>query len=150
MAKRFDLHIQTLPVADQRDTFKFMSFGYTATLGVVGFQLLINMWLKHMLTPRGTDATNITYGTDFTKAIGSNFSLEEARDITLLSIDQTNDYIRTVQRRQDTLTASERLSSAELVSFVEDPTAPGFTVTVEIINQAQERLALNLPSGADV
>lgn len=150
MAKRYDIHIQTLPEADQRSTFKFMSFGYVETLGVVGFQMLINQWLKCMLTPRGTDPTNLEYGSEFTSAVGSNLSLEEAQDLTVLSIEQTNEYIRDIQRLDSTLTQSERLGSATLTNFVSDPTAPGFTATVELVNQAQERLRLNLPVGADV
>lgn len=150
MAKRYDIHIQTLPEAEQRDTFKFMSFGYQETLGIVGFQMLINTWLKHLLTPRGTDATNIEYGSDFPGMMGSNLNVEDAQDVTLLSIEQTNDYVRRVQRIDNTLTSSERLASANLIDFLVDETAPGFTASIEIVNQAQERLILNLPTGANV
>lgn len=150
MAKRYDIHIQTLPEATQRSTFKFMSFGYQETLGVVGFQMLINQWLKCMLTPRGSDPTNLDYGSDFIKAVGSNLSVAEAQDLTLLSIGHTNEYIAGVQRLDNTLTATERLGSATLVDFLLDETAPGFTARVEIVNQARERLTLNLSNGADV
>ena len=150
MAKRYDIHLQTLPEVDQRDTFKFMSFGFQETLGVVGFQMLINQWLKHMLTPRGSDPTNLSYGTDFAKAMGSNLDVAEAQDLTLLSISNTNEYLTAVHRLDNTLTSSERLGSATLVDFLVDNTAPGFTARVEIINQARERLTLNLSNGADV
>ena len=127
-----------------------MSFGFVETVGVAGFLMLINNWLKCLLTPRGGDPTNLSYGTDFTKMIGSNLTVSEAQDVTILSIEQANDYIDSVQRLDTTLSATERLGSATLINFVPDETAPGFTATVEIVNQARERLKFNLPNGADV
>jgi hypothetical protein len=150
MAQNYDIHIQTLPEADQRKTFKFMSFGFESTLGVKGFQMLINMWLKCFLTPRGSAPINLKYGTDFTKLIGSNVSPLDARDVVQLAVDDCNRQLTAIQAIDTTLTATERLASCNLVQFVVDNSAPGFTATVEIKNQANERLVLNLPDLATV
>lgn len=150
MALTYDLHFQTLPQAEQRDTFKFMSFGFEATLGVKGFQMLINIWLKCYLTPRGSDPSNLKYGTDFTKLIGSNVRPLDARDVVVVAIEDCNRQILAIQAIDTTLTATERLANCKLVQFVVDESAPGFTATVEIKNQANERLILNLPDLATV
>lgn len=145
---KFDLHVQALPVQEQRDTFKFMSFGFSPSIGIKGFQMLLNQWVKCLLTPRNSDPTDLNYGTDFTKLIGSNLPLADARDVSAIAIEECNEQISKLQRSDSTLTASERLASAEIIDFQTDPTAPGFSVYVEIKNQAQERLVLNLPATA--
>lgn len=148
MAFRFDIHFQALPTADQVATYKFVSFGFSPTIAVKGFQMLLNQWAKCLLTPRGSDPTDLEYGTDFTKLIGSNLDLQDARDVAAISIITCNTQIFRAQANDDSLTGSERLASAEIVKFVEDPSAPGFDVYVEIKNQADERLVLNLPGTA--
>lgn len=150
MAEIFDLHIQTLPSAEQRETFKFMSFGFESTIGVKGFQTLINLWLKCLLTPKGSDATDLDYGTNFPYLIGSNVPIKDAQDVVNLAIEQCNGQIVAIQRSDMDYTNSERLSNAKVTNFVEVPTDPGFQVTVEIQNQAGERLALNVPSFSTV
>lgn len=145
---KFDIHFQALLEQEQRDTFKFVGFGFNPTIGVKGFQMLINQWAKCMLTPRGSDPTNLLYGTDFIKLTGSNLSLADARDVTVISVEQCNDQITTAQKDDSTLTETERLASAEIINFIENPSAPGFQVYVEIKNQANERLVLNLPVAA--
>jgi len=146
MANRFDIHIQTLPQAEQKNTFKFMSFGFNSTVGVKGFQMLINCWLKCFLTTRGSDPADLAYGTDFPNLMGSSIPLNDARDVVFLSIEQCNAKILEFQRNDVTLTESERLATAKLIDFIPDPSAPGFQAYVEIQNQAKERLTLNLPS----
>ncbi len=145
MSQRYDVHFQTLPQAEQRDTFKFMSFGFVGSLGVKGLQQLINIWLKCFLTPRGSDPTDLAYGTVWTGLVASTMRPQDARDVTLLAIEQCNSQLVAFQKGDTTLTPSERLASATLISFIIDNSAPGFSASVELRNQAGERLALNLP-----
>jgi hypothetical protein len=145
MANRFDIHIQTLPEAEQRDTFKFMSFGFDASIGVKGFQQLINIWLKCFLTPKGSDPTDTTYGTPFANLIASNLPIQDARDVVVLSVDDCNEQVFAFQKTDATLTATERLAEAKLINYVEDRSAPGLTATIEIKNQAGQLLRFNLP-----
>lgn len=150
MAYRFDLHIQTLPEAEQQETFKFVSLGFPGGVGVKGFQNLINTWLRVFLTPRGSDPADLGFGTDFPGLIGSNVGLADARDVVLLAIDQCNEQVTAFQQDDVSLTPSERLASATIIEFTEQPSAPGFDVRVEIKNRANERLVLNLPDFSNV
>ena len=145
VAQRFDIHIQTLPIPEQINTFRFMSFGFKNTLGVKGFQQLINQWLKCLLTRRGSDPADLSYGTPFAALVGSTVPLEDARDVTVLAVDQCNEQVTRANRADVTLAPAERLASAEITDFVAQPSDPGFQVTVEIKNQAGELLAFNLP-----
>jgi hypothetical protein len=144
----FDIHFQALLEQEQLATFKFVGFGYSPAIGVKGFQMLINHWVKCFLTPRGSDPTDLNNGTDFVKLIGSNLSTENARDVTAIAVEQCNDQINVAQRDDSTLTATELLASAQIVQFVEAPSAPGFHVYIELKNQANERLVLNVPTAA--
>ena len=145
MASRFDIHFQALSESEQVDSYKFISFGFSPAVAVKGFQMVINMWMKCFLTPKGTDPTDVEYGTEFARMIGSNLPLADARDVGAIAVDDCNEQITLFQRNDDTLTRSERLASAEITDFIEDPDAPGFSMYVEIKNQANERLVLSLP-----
>lgn len=145
MAQRFDLHYQIATTEEQTENTRFATWGFTGTLGVKGFQFLINMWLKCFLTPRGSDPTDLNYGTDFPKLIGKLLPLGDARDVTLLAVQQCNTIISTFQRNDSTLTATELLASAQLINFVQDPATSRFDAYVEIKNRANERLRLSIP-----
>lgn len=145
MPRKFDIHIQLLPESEQTEIFKFMTFGFDSTIGVKGFQMLINMWLKCFLTSKGGDPSDLSYGTAFTQLIGSNVALDDTRDVVDLAIDQCNTKIKEIQDNNFPLTPSELLESAQLIDFIEDPSAPGFSAYIEIKNKAQERLTINIP-----
>jgi hypothetical protein len=144
MANKFDVHFSALSAEEQKSTFKFVGFG-TASIGVKGLQYLVNAFAKCMLTPRGSDPSDLDYGTEFTGLIGSNVSPQDARDITVIAIDQCIEQLTRFQSMDNTLTASERIRSAELIRFVEDESAPGFSAYVQIRNQAGERRLLQVP-----
>jgi hypothetical protein len=147
---RFDLHVQTLPEADQRATFKFMSLGFQGGVGVKGFQMLINQWLKCFLTLQGSDPAAMDYGTPFTGLIGSNMPLSDARDVTVLAVTSCSEQVVAFNQRSTERSRTERLASAVVTDFVDKPSDPGFEVTIEIKNQAGEILLLNLPTFATV
>ena len=146
MANKFDLYFQVLSSVEQQTTMKFVTFGTNSTIGVKGFQQLINKWLKCFLTPKGSDATALNYGTVFPTLIGSNISLADARDVSDLAVQQCNTLLINMQSSDLSLASSERLNSAKIINFVEKPEVPGFDLYVEIKNQAQERLVFNLPT----
>jgi hypothetical protein len=127
-----------------------MSFGYNPPVGVRGLQMLVNIWLKCFLTPKGSDPVNLSYGTDFTRLIGSNVTPEDARDVVLLAIQDCNAQIKAFQAKDTSLTATERLATCVLIEYTIDNTAPGFTAKVDLKNVANERLVVNLPAGATI
>jgi len=150
MAQRFDIHIQTLPAAEQKATGKYMSFGFTSAIGVKGFQMLINQWIKTLLTPVGSDPADVDSGTTFSTLRNSNFGVSELQDMVAMAVEQCNDQVFAAQQQDFTLTASERLATADIIEFVVSPSGPGFDVSIEINNQAGENLEFNLPVLGDV
>lgn len=146
MSLRFDVHIQPLPEAEQISSLKLMGFGDGPSIGVKGFQMLINIWLKNFLTPRGSDPAAPDEGTAFGHLIGSNVSPSDASDVVRLAIEDCNEQVITFQSADTTLTASERLSDARLIDFRFAEGDAGFDAYVEIKNQANERLILRLPN----
>ncbi len=145
---RFDLHFQSLPLEEALTTSKVMTFGYAQTLGVRGFQMCINIWLKILFTRQGSDPTNLNRGTTFTNLIGSNTSLTQAEDIVRLCIDQATGQLITLQRKDQSLEPREILSTAKLIRYQAKPADPGFEAFVELRKQAGERLLLNIPDYA--
>lgn len=145
---RYDLHFQSLPVEQQRNTTRIFTLGYEQSLGVRGFQMLINMWLRIFFTRQGSDPTNLGRGTPFANLIGSTTSLVDAEDIARTSIAMCNEQIRSIQEKDQTLEERERFATAELVRYTNDPTAPGFEMWVEILNASGERLQVNIPDYA--
>ena len=145
MAKTFDIQFQLTSSSEQEASGQFVTWGSASTFGVRGFQFLINLWLKCLLTPRGSDPSDLNYGTDFTKLVGTLVPLEDARDVTLLAITQCNNQIAAFQRNDSTLTASELLASAQLTNFVEDTGSSRFDAYVELKNRANERFTLSVP-----
>lgn len=146
MAYKFDIHLQPLAAEEQILTNKLVGFGFQSTIGVKGFQLLINTWLHCFLTTKGSDPSDLNFGTVFATLPGSNINIEDAQDITNLAVQQCNGQIIRIQSNDRTLTNSERLASAKITNFVEAPELPGFEVFVEIKNVAQELLIFSLPS----
>lgn len=145
---RYDLHFQSLPEAEALESTKIFTFGYADTLGVRGFQMLINLWLKIFFTRRGSDPTNLERGTAFTNLIGSNVSLSDAEDVVRTCVEQTNEQVHELQASDTSLLARERLADAKLYRYVSDPSAPGFQAYVEILNEAGERMKVNIPDYA--
>ncbi len=145
---RYDLHIQATTRDEQLEQRGIFTFGYADTLAVRGFQMLINLWLKIFFTRRGSDPTNLERGTTYTNLIGSNVSLEDAEDIIRISLTQCNAQVRAIQAGDTTLLPRERLSDAHLLRYTADPSGPGFEVYIEILNQAGDKLQVNIPDFA--
>jgi hypothetical protein len=145
---RYDLHIQAMTREEQLEQRSIFTLGYADSLAVRGFQLLINIWMKVLFTRRGSDPTNLERGTAYVNLIGSNTTLDEAEDLLRISIDQCNEQVRAIQAGDTTLLPRERLLEAKLVRYTADPSGPGFDAYVEILNQAGERLQVNIPAFA--
>lgn len=143
MANTFDIHLELLSATEQTTTMKFLGFN-TPSLGVKGMHMLFDIWTRFFLTPRGSDAADLNFGTPFVNLIGSNVSPIDARDVVLLAISQTNEAIIKFQKNDQTLTPSEKLSSGQLINFIEKPSDPGFECWIEIMNQAREKLVLRI------
>lgn len=141
----FDINIQIVP-ATHYTGMAFYSFGQKRSLGVRGIQKLINVFAKYLLTPIGTDPTDLTYGTNLTSLIGSNVVLEDAREILDIAVDSTVGAIQRLQTRKATVADDERLASASVTDYIVVPSGPGFAAQVLIKNVVNQQLQLVLPT----
>lgn len=146
MAYRFDLHIQPASIAEQVSSQRLMTFGFDSSVGVKGLQMLLNSWLHCFLTPKGSDPTDLNYGTIFPTLIGSNVAFEDARDIAHISVLECGSQIFKIQSSDLTLSNSERLATSRMLSFIEHPSLPGFELFVEVKNLANDSSIINLPT----
>jgi hypothetical protein len=141
----FDINIQIVP-ANHYTGMAFYSFGQKRSLGVRGIQKLINIFAKYLLTPIGTDPTDLTYGTNLTSLVGSNVVLEDAREILDIAVDSTVAAIQRFQTRKATVTDDERLASASVTDYIVVPAGPGFAAQILIKNVVNQQLRLVLPT----
>lgn len=144
MATNYDIHIQLVDPAKQ-ESHKFYTFGFQRTLGIRGIQKLVNIFAKHLLTPVGSDPTDLTYGTTFPSLIGSNINLEDAKDVLALSVEATSTFIKNSQRSRE-VPLDERLASVTITNFIADETLPGFAAQILITNVAGQGLKILLPT----
>lgn len=141
----FDINIQIVP-ASRYKGMAFYSFGQTRSLGVRGIQKLVNIFAKFLLTPIGTDPTDLTIGTNVTSLIGSNVVLDDARDILNIAVDATVTAIQGFQSGQSAVPDDERLASASVTNYIEIPEGPGFAAQILIRNVSGQQLQLVLPT----
>lgn len=141
----YDINIQIVPATHYTGT-AFYSFGQTRSLGVRGIQKLVNIFAKFLLTPVGTDPTDLTYGTNVTSLIGSNVVLEDAREILNIAVDAAVSAIQGFQSGQSAVPDDERLASASVTNYIEIPAGPGFAAQILIRNVSGQQLQLVLPT----
>jgi hypothetical protein len=141
----YDLNIQIV-AAENYDGMGFYSFGQKRSLGVRGLQKLVNVYAKYLLTPIGTDPTDLDYGTNLTQLIGSNVALQDAREVLDIAVDKTSAAITAWQTAKGSVPDDERLSSAVVSDYVEIPEGPGFAARVLITNVSGEQLQIVLPT----
>jgi hypothetical protein len=141
----YDVNIQIVP-ATKYTGMAFYSFGQKRSLGVRGVQKLVNVFAKYLLTPVGTDYTDLTYGTNLATLIGSNVALDDAREILDMAVDATVAAIQAWQAGQSSVPDDERLASAAVTNYIEIPDAPGFSAQVLITNVANQQLQIVLPT----
>lgn len=141
----FDLNIQIVPASLYTGT-KFYSFGFKRTVAVQGFNKLINMFSKYLLTPIGSDLTDRTYGTNLTQLFGSSITTRDARDMIDQAVRDTTQGILRIQSGNGALLDEERLSSATVSQYIEIPEAPGIAAQILIRNVANQQLSIVLPT----
>lgn len=140
----YDVYIQLVPAAAYTG-MKFYSFGQTRSLGVRGLTKLVTLFAKNLLTPLGTNPIDPDDGTDLPGLIGSNTTLDDARDIIILAVAKVADRIRSVQTSQD-IDNDERLADASVTDFVEIPDSSGVAAQIYIRNVAGIGLNFLIPT----
>ncbi len=142
---RYDVHIQIVPEASYSG-MKFYSFGQKRSLGVRGIQKLVNEYAKYLLTPIGTDPTDLSYGTEITNLIGSNVTAPDAKEVLLLSVDKATAAIQTYQSAALNVPDDERLASATVTDVITFPDGTGIAAQIFIQNVVGQGLPFLLPT----
>lgn len=145
MANRYDINIQIVPAA-RYDGMGFYSFGQTRSLGVRGINKLVNMFAKYLLTPTGSDPTDLEYGTQLANLIGSNVVLSDTQEILRVSVTQAAEAIQTFQAGRSDVPDDERLASVAVTDFLLIEDGPGFAAQILIRNVANQTMSLVLPT----
>lgn len=141
----YDVNIQIV-AAENYDGMGFYSFGQKRSLGVRGIQKLVNIFAKYLLTPVGTDPTDLDYGTNLTNLIGSNVSLDDAREVLDLAVDKTSAAIIAYQTARGSVPDDERLATAVVSDYIEIPEGPGFAAQILITSVSGAQLQIVLPT----
>jgi hypothetical protein len=125
--------------------FRFFTFGFNRSVGVRGPQKLALQWLKCFMTTKGSDPTNLEYGTEFSNLIGSNVrAMQDVQDVVALCIQDCNEQILQIQQKTQP-DLDELLLTATLVKF-NLTGADGFDAYVTISNAKSQEVTVNLPS----
>jgi len=138
----WDVHFQPIPETTPHG-YRAFTFGFRAALVVTGFQFLINRWLKTFFTPKGSEILHRGDGTTLALLIGGNIgSQEDARDLAIRAVEETNEQIRT-QDAEGGFSAEESLDSA-VITRMEPYSGGGISIWVTITNLAGKQLEVLL------
>lgn len=139
----FDVHYELLR-PDETNSGRMVTFRYQTVVGIRGVQKLVNRWVKCLLTQKGSDILNKTYGTDFPTLIQSNISnMQDAADLVTLYVEDCNAQMRAMDRISKP-PLDEQFHSATVVSV--SPRGPdGIDAVVVIRNAVNTAAKLPLP-----
>ena len=144
MPRQFDIHFQSLPASEYFGTRPF-TWGQRRSLGVAGLQKLVNMFLKYLMTPIGTDPLDLDGGTELPALMGSNVTPTDAKEVLIFAVDKTVSAIMAWQGTQ-LPPEDEALANATVTDFISIPSLPGFSAQIYIQNVAGEGLNFLLPA----
>lgn len=146
MMAGFDIHFQPVRPGEVYG-YKTFTFGYEKSVKVNGPQALVNRWVKTLVTPKGTDATDLDYGTAFGDLFGSNISnLSNLKDAVFLAITDANDQVRQ-QDIEGLYSQNERLRDAILVDVRANKDTGFLETWVRISNTAGDQMVVRLTEG---
>lgn len=111
----FDIHIEG--VANPQGA-RALTFGdYGRVLGVSGVQLMVNRFVKCFLTPKGTDISDLEYGTSLAAALGGNIDARFAEQLAATAVSEAEEKLREYDIAND-MEPDSRLAKAQLQRIV--------------------------------
>lgn len=144
MAATYDIYYALL-TEEQQTTGKLFSFVFQSAVGVRGPQKMMNRWLKCFMTTKGTDPTDLDYGTGFNALFFSNVSqIKDIQDMVSVYIDDCTTQIKAFDRKY-AIAPDERLQSAVLENILPDG-EDGVVIRVVLRNQSGAAFPLELPT----
>jgi len=109
----YDIHIEGVAVGIT-EGFKFVTFGpYPTPIAVQGMQKMVDRFLKCLCTPKGSDITDLGYGTTLLASLGGNVDAGSLQQLAYLAVQEAEEKIREYDVSNGVL-PSERLSGAQI------------------------------------
>lgn len=121
----YDLHIEGVPPEEVRGSRCFTFGDYRSPVGVQGIQKLVDRYLKCLCTPKGTDLSDLNYGTVLMQLFMSNVDERTVRQLATTAVRDAEEQIRALDVNSD-YPENERLSG----------------VAIEYLNVSQDNLTL--------
>lgn len=148
----YDVHIEPLAeTAVQTDGYEagargdgfIYTFHYKAAVGVRGTQKMINRWARCMLTEKGSDLSDPTYGTIFAGLLNGNVGDRgDLTDAILIAVEDCTQQMQTLDAARMS-PDDEAIASAQVLDIVE--TRDGVVTWVELRSVAGMIAKLPLP-----
>ena len=127
---RYDIYVQPGTIEQARAGRPF-TFGAGGAVAVRGRRKTVAIYEKCLCTARGSDPTDLTYGTGFANLVGSNVTVDSARDVIAIAVQDAAQQVLSLQRAAS-LPLDERLSSVAVGDVVSYPSLPGVSVTINL------------------
>jgi hypothetical protein len=127
----YDLHLEKTP---NNLKLELLSFGeYPQALGVRGLHKLVTRFIKCFFTPKGSDLSDVNYGTTLMQFFGGSGN---PRDFAMLAAQAVNETVEKLREYDSlyTLDDDERMLSAELLNVVPTTDGDGVDVYVSVRN----------------
>lgn len=140
---RKSLHVRIVDPTSQAAVGTF-TFG-RPTLLVEGKYKALGLWLVRLFTPRGTDPTDLSAGTDFGNLLGSNYTdVDEVETLLHTCVDDATTEAIRFQSGVAYLSRSERISTARITQF--NVLGPGsFEIWVDLQVESGEAVRALIP-----
>jgi len=144
----YDIHFEGVPVDTSRG-FEFLTFGdYTQHVGIKGIQKLVNQVIKCLLTPVGSDISDIAYGTNLMQAFQGNIEKTALRELATMAVRDTELKIQEYDSQKSS-PMDERLASVEIADIVVSANGTGLTLKIIVRNEAGTRALTAIPMELD-
>lgn len=127
---KYDIYVQPGTVQQAKAGRPF-TFGAGGTVAVRGRRKTLAIYEKCLCTARGSDPLDLTYGTGLSSLIGSNVTVNDARDVIALAVQDASRQVLRLQQSAS-LPLDERLSSVAVADILAYPALPGVSVTINL------------------
>lgn len=130
---KYDIYIESL-AADKVQGPQCLTFGhYRRVIGVAGVQKMVNRFVKCLLTPLGSDASDPEYGTQLAASFLANVNPRDIFSLAAQSVAKAEQKILEYDSVEG-LPDNERLASAEIENIYVDDSGPGVVIVVRLSN----------------
>jgi hypothetical protein len=138
----FDIHYEA---ASTPKGLRIITFGaYPTVLGVEGAQKMVNRFVKCFLTPRGSDVSDLDYGTQLAGVIGGTVDFSMVYAYAVAAVNDTTQKIQEYDTLSE-LPDDERLAGAGIEEVQVRSADRSVTLRLRLTNVAGSSVAFLLP-----